>query len=185
MTDCQAERPTIRIDLSASSRHAWINGVRTEANVSVERRLGAPDVVLVNGREPEGLAQVYRDNVLLAVFVPPSMGLQRGPRLVYAPFTRDQVAALDLYQNSYLGQPYTCPMLLTAIKTGQHGDCRSLLQPTPAGLRCRRPGCVFVQVWAFEHTTDLETVRDMVQGTAQAVAARALPAQNEDSSERL
>ena len=82
------------------------------------------------------------------------------PRMVYAPWNRHQVEALNLYQSAGVMHPYTCSGLLSDT-LGRPYDCGAILVAHRDGWRCPR-GCKITEWWAHEFTADLETVRDMV-----------------------
>lgn len=75
--------------------------------------------------------------------------LGKGPDLVLAPFTPDQVEALWLWQLSHRFHPFTCPRR----DDEQHGgqlmfgvDTAGVLVPTVRGWIC--PFCDYTQDWA-------------------------------------
>lgn len=61
---------------------------------------------------------------------------------VYAPFTAEQVEALNAYQKLTFAHPYTC------------GRCLGKLVAETSGWRCRTPGCTYTQKWAHAFTAD-------------------------------
>lgn len=67
-------------------------------------------------------------------------------RIVYAPFTSDQVDALNAYQ-SFSEHGWTCPW----------HDQSYLLIATQGGFRCQVVACEFIQVWAPAHMAGART----------------------------
>jgi hypothetical protein len=71
---------------------------------------------------------------------------------VYVPFTPEQVASLNAYQESELVRPYTCGS----------PDCPSLnwgaeslpMAGDTNGLHCIEPGCRYVQFWVHDRAAD-------------------------------
>jgi len=61
-------------------------------------------------------------------------------RLIYAPFTPEQVESLNEYQNSLAFHPFTCG--------GK--ECRNDLVATSDGWHCPDPACDYAQNWAHE-----------------------------------
>jgi hypothetical protein len=61
---------------------------------------------------------------------------------LWAPFTDDQAASLNAYQEAGAGHPFTC-----GTET-----CRGILQATRDGWRC--PNCDYRQGWALEWMAD-------------------------------
>lgn len=59
---------------------------------------------------------------------------------VKAPWTQDQVAALELYQQHPRFHPYTCPYT--------HDWRNRRLVPTVDGWVCGHPHCDYTQDWA-------------------------------------
>ena len=66
--------------------------------------------------------------------------------MIKAPFTPDQVAALNRFQHSGLGHPFTCGSGRRTDAT--HLDREGVLVATEAGWKC--PYCDYTQDWAHE-----------------------------------
>jgi hypothetical protein len=71
---------------------------------------------------------------------------------VFVPFTPDQVASLNAYQESELVHPYTCgspdcPAL-------NWGDESLPMAADTGGLHCIEPGCRYVQSWVHDWAAD-------------------------------
>lgn len=64
-----------------------------------------------------------------------------------APWTPQQVAALNAYQTAGIMHPYTCG----GVKLGR-GRCRRVLVAITDGWRCPRRGCRYQQDWAHDWT---------------------------------
>ncbi len=61
---------------------------------------------------------------------------------VFAPFSPDQVEALNAYQKLGYVHPYTC------------GRCLAKLVAKADGWHCTAPGCTYTQQWAHAYTAD-------------------------------
>jgi hypothetical protein len=59
-----------------------------------------------------------------------------------APFTADQIAVLERWQDCGVVHPYTCG--------GDH-DTEHKLIPLTCGWVCPDPSCVYSQTWAHDH----------------------------------
>lgn len=68
--------------------------------------------------------------------------------MLQAPFTSEQVASLEGYQNCRRYHPFTC------------GNCSANLKPTVAGWVCPTKGCNYTQDWCHEHMADNSWQRD-------------------------
>jgi hypothetical protein len=66
--------------------------------------------------------------------------------IVRAPFTADQVEALNVYQKLGFVHEYTCGGM----------SCRGVLVAERSGWRCPVSGCNYTQEWAEDFTTDLK-----------------------------
>lgn len=64
------------------------------------------------------------------------------PDRIFAPFTPEQVQALNVWQRLGHTHEYTC------------GVCRSTLIAETAGWRCETPGCTHTQDWAHTFAAD-------------------------------
>lgn len=62
------------------------------------------------------------------------------PRITKAPWTAEEVAALNCFQKIAPWHPFTCD--------GLSGECRAVLYATQDGWRCCR--CSYLQDWAWE-----------------------------------
>ncbi len=66
-----------------------------------------------------------------------------------APWTDEEVAALNRYQHSGKFHSFTCGLWEMTRKTTKE-DCGWLLVATNAGWVCSRKGCPYQQFWAHE-----------------------------------
>ena len=66
-----------------------------------------------------------------------------------APFTPEEVANLQAYQNAGIFHPFTCG----------NEKCRADLVPTTNGWICPRDGCGYTQNWAHEFMMDGSATR--------------------------
>ena len=75
---------------------------------------------------------------------------------ITAPFTPEQVEALNFYQTSGVGHPFTCGGNRTDEK---HLDGEGILVAEESGWKC--PFCDYTQDWAHEFMADKKAVEDM------------------------
>lgn len=76
-------------------------------------------------------------------------------RKIYAPFSPEQVKALNAWQASAAVHPFTCPGVHTS-----RGEVR--LSATPGGWVCLQ-GCGYTQEWAHGFMTEPETLAHFEQ----------------------
>lgn len=75
------------------------------------------------------------------------------PERLVAPWTPEQVDALNEYQTDAPMHPFTCPHRdLPAHKYHEDRE-RGLLEATPEGWRCKK--CAYTQEWAYPWMADL------------------------------
>jgi hypothetical protein len=67
--------------------------------------------------------------------------------LVVAPFTPEQVASLNAYQEAGVMHPFTCD-------NEMHGSREFVLVATETGWRCRSRWCDYYQTWAHAAMAD-------------------------------
>mgnify|MGYP003494633469 FL=1 len=68
--------------------------------------------------------------------------------IITAPFTADQIKALNVYQTlGFTHQQYTCGR--------RTYSCEGILVAEASGWRCAVPGCDYTQNWAHVLTADL------------------------------
>ena len=69
--------------------------------------------------------------------------------IINAPFTPDQVVALNKWQHSGLQHPFTCAGKLKP--KGLHSDEEGILVATEAGWVCE---CGYTQYWAWNYMAE-------------------------------
>lgn len=72
---------------------------------------------------------------------------------IEAPFTPEQVEALNAYQAAGWFHPFTCG--------NEHRDPRTLIAEAE-GWRCPKPRCTYRQAWAHEWMADREVAASML-----------------------
>jgi hypothetical protein len=78
---------------------------------------------------------------------------------IEAPFTDEQVAALNKYQWSGVMHPFTC-----ARPEGlEHSFTEEVLRATRDGWVCVKVGCTYTQKWAHEFMADSEWIDEQIQ----------------------
>jgi len=73
--------------------------------------------------------------------------LRNDDDLKHAPWTPEQVEALNKFQHSGRFHPFTCG------KRSDHNN-NDILVATPAGWVCPYPGCDYTQGWAHDFMAD-------------------------------
>jgi hypothetical protein len=69
--------------------------------------------------------------------------------VIQAPWTDEQVAALNGYQQAGVMHPFTC-----GYRDDHYARDPGILVATPRGWECSWPGCEYTQEWAHEFMFD-------------------------------
>jgi len=79
-------------------------------------------------------------------------------KIIEAPFTDEQVEAINLYQKNGVFHPYTCGGNRT---DGKHLDGEGILVATKEGLKC--PYCDYTQNWVNGDTANKGLIKKIIK----------------------
>ncbi|MDB5185046.1 MAG: hypothetical protein JWN38_854 [Candidatus Saccharibacteria bacterium] len=85
----------------------------------------------------------------------PNFAESEKPGQIRAPFSSEQVAALNIYQTDGIFHPFTCGNdVLHDAQAADGQEQEWLLVATPEGWTCSSEACDYTQEWAWDFMAD-------------------------------